>query len=983
MKRFFFIGFCLLFFFGNYLFPQQESDNIGITIYSEESDSARRVGFRALDFFEPDRYRPDYSKFANSSFFDNMSISLYGGINGLFRREFADVGISPKFGLSISKYFNPYSGIALSASYSKLKSNLYNEDLDAYGFSVDYLFNLTNYINDFNPNSVFNLISVQGLGIDKVKYDGDSEIAYNIHWGLRMKFNTKTRLDFFIEPGLFLYTDGIDFSGKRNWRKYDLGYQALFGIDYSLGSRYCQYIDDNGFWGWKGVTLGFSGGVQTIYGASDELGFVHSLGPALAISVGKWFSKPAGMRISLFASGSPWGKGSNPGFSYLAAYGGGRLEAMVDLMGFSKNYDNLRFSIVPSAGLETGISFRQMSEQRKSAYMGITGALQLKYRLEKDLAFFVEPRFSYLPLKRGSIAGGNIIKDKISSLNFGVEMMNLGEHFDKVNLRRHDTFSPHFTFSAGIGGVVAVQQMHSTERIMTHMANIGLGYWFNPISGLRLDGSLGTVVTNMSSTLAQINISASLNYALNVLNLVSGYDSSRKWDAEIFAGPMVGIISQNTNKEKLNIGVQGGGRLSYKLPFGFDFYLEPRMYLYSKRLFPVNSGTPAFANLNLGGTYHFAYTGDRNIRKSYNTGFLDNTFAGVSMGGVNSLGNLRNYAGKGKILATSGAEYAVYLGKWITSYIGLRGSVYGDFYSYISGNGKNVPDRTAVYAGTGLEFMFNPFRLSDSDKYYIFELVPIAGVRVGEYFKQQVKGNILKGMTTSFTAAMQLRYNMTENMALVLEPRLTRSLYNGSASSRKSMVRDNILSLNLGVEMIHSRDNGHKTISVQRKDYEKFWFVSAGGGFNSRITSARYSKLRLGYDVELNGGYSFTPFSSVRLGYDFGWLPSYGTSGKEMSLNNISVDYLFDISNFVTGYDERRPVGLQLFGGPVMSVQKTTDTNVRVGVEVGAVGYVRLVNKLFLNLQPRARAFTPSVYNGKNLGRQLLFDFTAGLTYRF
>lgn len=988
MKRFIFIAVCLLFLFQTSVFSQHESGKTGITIYSEESDSARRVNFRAFDYFEQERYRPDHSKFSGKGFFDNMSIGLYGGVNGLLRQGSANVGVSPEFGLSVSKYFTPSSGISLSASYSSMNSKRYTENLETYGLSLDYMFNLTNFINDFDPNRKFNFISVQGLGMDKVSLGGDALWAYNLHWGLRMKFNTRTRLDFYLEPGIRLYTDGIDHSGTTNWRRYDVGYETLFGFEYSLGKSYREYLSDDSYLGWEGVSLGFSGGIQTLPGASGDMTLRQSVGPSVTVSAGKWFLAPVGMRVSLMASGSSWMKRENSRYSYLAAYGGGRLEAMFNLMGFSPVSGKWRFSLVPSIGLEAGLSFRQAATQTRVAYYGLTGAMQFKYRLDPDLSFFIEPRYTYLPSSASDITlsgkGMTVTRNEIASLNFGVEMMNLGEATGrKGSAGRHDAFSPHFIFSAGIGGVLPVQQSHSLQRVFSHMANIGIGYWFNPVSGLRADGSIGTAVSSTSSAIAQINISASLNYTLNVLNLVAGYDSSRNWDAEIFAGPVLGVVNRNPNKEKFNPGIQGGGRLAYKMPLGFDFYVEPRMYMYSRRLFPVGSGTPLLASMSLGGTYHFAYRDRLLGRESSNKCFLDNTFVALMIGGANNLGNFRNYLGTGNFLATSGVEAGIYLGKWVTPYVGMRASVFGDYYSYLLSRDGKKPDRSIAYLGTGFEFMFNPFRVADPDRHFIVEVVPVAGIRAGKYLKQRTSGSRLSGANTAFTAAMQLRYNITPAMAIVMEPRWTRALYNSTVSKKTSMVRDNILSLNVGVELIHSRDEGHRRISVQRKGYERFWFASAGVGFDGRITSARYGKMRLGYDFGFYGGYSLTPFSSFRLGYDHGWLPSYGPSGKELAGNNFSLDYMFDISNFVNGYDENRRVGLQLFAGPLLASQKTTFTSLRVGMEAGAVGYIKLADRLYLDLQPRGRAFLPSVSDGKNLGRLLLFDFTAGLTYRF
>lgn len=982
MKRFGLIGCCLLFFSGSAVLAQEESGTSGNIIFSEETDTARRVDYNALSYFQMERYRPDHSKFSDKSFFDNMSVGLYGGYAGLVNRGAVNVDADLSIGVSLSKFFNPVSGLRLSATYMRPYSNMHRDNLGIFNFSADYLLDLTSFVTDFEPGSIFRLISAQGIGVNRSSSAGLTDLAYDVHWGLKFRFETKTRLDFFVEPRLMLYTDQIDLSQNRNWRKYDLGYGVFAGVDYSLGNSYREYLPESKYYGWNGVFLGFTGGVQRqVAEVGGNVGFMNSLGPSLAVSVGKWFRPVVGIRTSLFASGNSWASLENSNFVRQAVYGGARLEGLLDLMAFSGSGRG-RFSLVPSAGLELGMTFKQAADYTRTNYLGATAALQFKYWAEPDLALFIEPRFSYVPFgydENGGVRGDN---DKIIALNFGVETMNLGRGFSESNIlsRKRDEFTPHFTFSAGIGGAVVVQQSHYFDRTMTHMANIGLGYWFNSVSGLRADGNMGSLISRMPSSLSQINVSASLNYTLNVLNLVAGYDSSRNWDAEIFLGPMLGVVSQNATTDKLHFGVQGGGRLSYRLPYGFDFYLEPRMHVYTRRLFPVGSGTPAIAAMNFGGTYHFAYKGgNRGNVERFGKSFVDNTFVGFTAGPMNSLANIKN-----SLWSATGTEYSFYLGKWMTPYIGLRGSVYADYYSYLAYNDESRLDRTQAFAGAGLELMFNPFRIADPDTYYMFELVPMAGIRTGLFFKQSASsGSVAKGAYTSFTAAMQLRYNAARNMALVVEPRWTRTPFNTTYSAGKRAVsRENHLSLNVGVELTHSMSDRFVKVAQSRQGYMPYWFASVSGGIATRVTAARYGTANVGYSVDLSAGHSFTPLSSVRLGYSYVSIPSIMRGGNDLSMNNISLDYMFEVSNLVAGYDPDRRVGLQLFAGPVLSVQEGNGSQTRFGLEMGGLGYAMLTDNLMFTLQPKGLAF-PLTGGDKPKSRQLMFNLNAGLTYRF
>lgn len=986
MKRFVFIGLCLFFIFHSLAFPQADGTS-DMTIYTEISDSARRVSFKALDFFEPERYRPDYSKFSNNGFFDNMFIGIYGGVDGVFKRERSALNAGTRYGISITKFFNPYSGLKLSASMARNKRSFDKKAFDSYNISLDYEFNVSSYVDGFKPDKFLQVISSQGIGTDFSYLNGEREISFDLHWGLKFRFNVMSRLNFYMEPRLLLYGDNYDFSKRNNWRRYDLGYGALFGLEYALGNKYHMYDWEKEYAGWKGMFIAFSGGIQApLSDITDELGIKRVIGPSLAFTVGKWVLPSFGAKASLFASGNTYERSVGPYFLKQAAYGGLRLEAMFNIMGFSELSREWRFSVEPSAGLESGVGFKQVHEYRRKGYVGATAGVQLKYRLNDGLAFYVEPRYSFAPFHYEKTDAGSNVKSKehIIALNFGVEAMNFGK--DRKAMKTDD-FVPHFTFSTGIGGAMVVQQLHYINRAISHMANIGIGYWFNSISGLRLDGNLGTLITRMPENLSQVNVSSSLNYTLNIVNLMEGYNSERKWNAEVFLGPLLGFVNEPVKPLKLNFGIQGGGRLSYRLSENFDFYAEPRFHIYTRRLFPVNTGSPAIANLNFGGTYHFAYQGGNKKDSAYGNGFLDNTFVGFTMGGLNSWENIMSDVPASKFWNATGAEYSVYVGKWLTPFIGLKASIYGNFYSYSLMKNEKDFDRIVAYGGAGLELLFNPFKLADREKNHFFEVVPMAGIRASELFQQQKQGGISRGEVTAFTVATQFRFNVYKNMSLNLEPRWTRSPHNNDFPAQHgSRIREDLLSLSIGVEMTHSMDKNHKSVSAQRDGYDRYLFASVSGGLNSQLSSRRYGRIKVGYGLELYGGYSLTPLSAFRIGYDYCQLPKLGNVGSKpyFHSNNIVVDYLFDISNFVLGYNSDRRVGLQIFAGPVCALQGKNDNMVvRLGAEAGAIGYVRVFDKLYFNLQPKARAFMETKSNKGTSARELLFDFTAGLTYRF
>ena len=140
MKRVIFTISGLFFLFLNTIYSQEIQPNDEMVIYSEESDMPRRIGYNPLNYFEQERYRPDHSLFSNNHFTDNMSIGLYGGIDGIFQREGSFFLAGPRLGIYVSKFFSPVSGLELSASMARNKKKFSDYNLRSYNISADYDF---------------------------------------------------------------------------------------------------------------------------------------------------------------------------------------------------------------------------------------------------------------------------------------------------------------------------------------------------------------------------------------------------------------------------------------------------------------------------------------------------------------------------------------------------------------------------------------------------------------------------------------------------------------------------------------------------------------------------------------------------------------------------------------------------------------------------------------------------------------------------
>lgn len=966
----------------------EKKDGMDI-VMTEESDSVRRVDFNAFNYMNLKRARSESQSFDNSRFANNMYVSFDGGVNGYLRKKGeATILIGNKFRASVSKYFKYHSGLRLSLGYANSKRKYDRKELLAFSFDADYLFSLSNYVGGFNPGRMFEIISVQGIEAATSSLDGHRGVYGNLHWGFQGKVKVGPRFNLYVEPLVNFYLGEV-FPSADNLQSLNLGYTALFGIDYRFGNAYNTGNEEEEISGNEGYFFSFAGGVQAQNSYfTRDMGLRHALGPSIQFSVGKWLIPQIGLKLTGFASADSW----RPidlekiGYNRLAAYGGGRVELIANTFKFFKRTKELPFSVEPSAGLEFGLGFKQDENLRKVNYLGFTGAVQFKYKVEDGVSLFIEPRYSRVPygLKKPNVIGEiteTRYVDNLISLNFGVEVSNMRGLFEKENISDKDKFIPHLIFSTGIGPAMVVQQRHHYNRTVGHSANIDIGYLFNPVSGIRVDLNTGTVTSHDPEELSQINTAASVNYVFNITNLFNGYDMDRRWNVEMFAGPLFGGVTENYTDKKLAFGIHAGGRVSYSPTEGFDFYLEPRMYGYTRRLFPMLSGSPAVANLNFGSTYHFMYRGRKMKSPFAEGGFFDNTFLGFSAGLTNSLNNFVSDYTASQKMHSFGPEYSISLGKWVNPYIGFRTSFTGSFFtSDISDDNQN--DKISAYIGGGFDVMFNPFKLANPYEDYKFEVVPFAGFDIRKLFRQMPGEYVDSTPATSLSAGLQFRYNIAKNISVVLEPAYSRVPYTMTENGDKIKRNENIFSLSLGLELRHTNKQKRENQEIQNSEFERSWFASVNGGMNLFLEHTRKNNSNIGGSVELYGGYSFTPLSALRLGFDYSRVNGLDNVNK-YNMYSVAMNYMFDLGRFVSRTNEMDIFGVHLFAGPVLSIKDGVNKKTGVGAEIGVLNTFRVNKNIYINVQPKMRMYTKSFSGVEGGDTPVYFSLSAGLCYTF
>lgn len=403
---------------------------IPVTSICAQQDTITKTqkGFNALNYSLQKRYIPKGQEFKNNNFSDNLYIGIWGGIDKIVPRAGTKLSLGEQAGVSATKEFNAINGMRLSGYWKSFSCESDNMRLNGYGIAIDHIFNISAFLNGYDPHRFMEISTVEGLG-GRISTLGDEvKGSFDLHLGLQLKINTNSRINIFIEPQIAILTDGADHSSQRNWHKYDVGYGGIIGINYRLGSYYKRdktqlYTEYERFLANSFISIG--GGVQFQNSALvRQIGILKSIGPNGYLSLGKWLVNPFGIRISGFISQNDWRYNEDIAQNEWCRYGGARIEAMLNPIAFFTKDKFVHWEVIPMFGVEFGKMNKQNgSDPIQKSYTAMTGGIQLKYYIKKNLAVFIEPHASHIPysfIKKGEKTKSSYADD-VFNLNIGIE----------------------------------------------------------------------------------------------------------------------------------------------------------------------------------------------------------------------------------------------------------------------------------------------------------------------------------------------------------------------------------------------------------------------------------------------------------------------------------------------------------------------------------------------------------------------------------
>ena len=611
---------------------------MGVTAaFAQEKKDSVSINFDATSKAFEKRYRyPDAVPF-EKNWKNNIYISLFGGMDKLVPRGEHDFNMGGIGGIAANWQFSAHHTLRGSLLIGSFARKIDNETMTRIGLQADHLFNLTSYWNGYNPGRVLEFLTVAGIGMNFSSMANENLLVPDFHMGLQLKLHPAANMDFYLEPRLSLLGDGIDHSSTKNWRRYDVSYGATVGMNYRFKAwtpfgkvphLKGDKIADNSF-------ISIMGGAQLQSSELvQEVGMINSMEPHFAISVGKWLLPAVALRFSLFESADTWHmKVIEPteeqyGEAYLESctYAGVRLEAMVNASYFFNGHRNdTKWSWNALLGGELGSLRKENSMYpAKGGYTGITGGVQLKYRLFDDLSLFVEPRMtlaSYSQMTNEMVDDRRISKrfsDNLFNINLGVELSRAPEERRMAGSVYKDEFVPHYFATLAGGFAIPLEvKRYRQQRYFNYTAMAGFGWQFAPNSAARLALDYGPLTVSVKGGNVDFTMmSASIDYMWNVGNVMMGYDPERKYDVQLLFGPVATMrsgSSRETSDEELNkgktlFGLSLGSQLSYQVAPHFKVFAEPKVrFLSGNGLLRQSTiqGKDIITSLTFGTSYSF------------------------------------------------------------------------------------------------------------------------------------------------------------------------------------------------------------------------------------------------------------------------------------------------------------------------------------------------------------------------------------------
>ncbi len=831
-------------------------------------------------------------------FMPNLSLSLTGGQNFLFLAdEMMDKNrLDFMAGIAGEILFTPYSGLRLSADYSRLNhKGLYNYSSIAsssnggemynglasvnYNYlnlSADYLFSISTLLQGYTYDRkwdfslamgpVYSLrLSEQGNLVDAgesndaiaVDYSGVATSSLGLQIGLPVGYRLTPHWNVFFEPRARFYA--AEFNKNAHVGGLTRILNSQVGMKYTLNDRYRTVKHGSEDFTPTFSLLMLAGGDKLISpllsGESSNFDLSVGLGGEYR------FSPLSGARLTFFhneQSGRAIRYNGNGIGDYSATYLDIAAEYLFDFTSLLNGYTSDRkwtvnlgagpvYTVRLAMDNSEGMSMASLGKHAWGAQLGFP----ITYSIDEQWGLSLAP---YARLFSADYWGEKSMKNSLSvfmNTQLGVKYTLDGEPaIDKVDA---DDAVDFVAFS--LGAQYAANSSLAFGNTGGSHLGIGFGKWFNSTLGIRFAGYFGEnsytsvkYANDYDVLLKSVRLGGHIDFLFNPFALQSGYEPSR-FSANLLAGVEAGFSMDknwHTHVDNRTYNALGAGmQFRYNTDENHSLYVEPR-YTFGEDLFSLTAGMEYAMN-------------ERRFRsKIHHLGEFSPTFSLSFLGGLDYLVNPATFAGSTNFDMSTGiaGEYR------FSPYSGVRMLLNHNTMSGTKYQKGALADYSATYLNVAAEYLFD---LSTLLQGYTSDRKWSIGLGAGPVFTTRLARDDSKGMSSTVTGrrafggqvSIPVTYAFNEQWGLSLEPR--GRMFAASFSSRDlSDYPTVLLNTQMGVKYTFN-DRTLQVLPEDAEDKEGYDFVS----FN------------IGSQYETGTGLSLGSTSGIQFGAGIGrWVNS-------------------------------------------------------------------------------------------------------------
>ena len=997
----------------------------------------RQKNFNALNYVLDSRHRFKGDQYVNRGFLGNTYFHIGGGVGHFYENSNQELYYTPimSFRLGLGKELSPMSsfrvGLEKSWGYTNPSAGVFNTNqYNSYGGYVDFLYNFSNYLLGYRPERPFSVSGIVGLGFRSssmhswknpglpATYAYTSGTSFDGHVGFQFKFFASPHASFGFEPYFKVASTKYNLLTNPGYSDPDFAYgmnlmyqwyfdrqlsdKAHAGVFMKRFNNDLRYLSDNGQLKHLRFPVFFDYGFGSSFmGKTDGLSLLNTKGFDASAAVGWWLAPAVGIRSGIHVTNADWKDGtlSRQPVKYMIGTNGFNFDFLFNPFGFKRHYNwDSNFGLNLLAGYEFGRlkkttpSFANSFEGNYTAFR-LGGQLWMK--LTNDLRLTLEP--TYMPIQHYN---GNLDRARYDeyALKLGLSVLFRDKAIRNYHVFGTDSVSrdsikntPLSGFFAGVGlgwnNTVWDWRFSGYQHDLFKNVLAFGGYRFNPIHGVRLQGEwMKESLAYYGNTPSGIdkyrfeNYLFSLDYQLNLSNMMAGYDPLRRWNVYLYAGPTLLMGNGGTD-----FAANVGGMLSYNVSRRAALFINHTVYRMPQNRYPyhtVYSKEGTFTNnFNIGMMYNFDGTEQIFDAATQSKFFFEYAF-GPSYTGRTSLG-FRN---------TRGFDATASLGWWFSSAFAARSGFHVTNADWASSSYAGQPTKLLVGTrGATFDLLINPFGFTNNFNWdQRFGVNLIGGYELGHAKRTDpVFVNSYEGNYTGFRAGAQLWARLSNGLRFTVEP-----MFSSIKQKGENGINYDAYALKAGVSLLlkskAERNYGEVAEDSVRNTPLKGYFAGAGLGWSNTLWDWRFTGHQ--HDLLKNatffGGYRFNTLHGVRLQGE--WkrekvaAPGY-SDPVDLKYDNylLSLDYQLNLYNLMAGYDPARRWNVYLSAGPTLLMGNGgTDFAANVGAMLTynlsrhtSLFYSYSVYRMPKNRYPHSMVYSKDGTYTNNLNVGVMYDF--------